>query len=117
MDAGTGRRSPALAGELEDAVLDSGEFEEASHSRTFKRGVGLPGRVWSAGRPDWITDLAADSNFPRATFATASGLRSAFAFPIMVGEDMSGVIELFTRETHEPDRPLLDVMTGIGNQI
>ena len=97
--------------------LNAGEFEEASQSRTFKRGAGLPGRVWSAGRPDWITDLAADSNFPRAAFANAAGLRSAFAFPIMVGDDVSGVIELFTRERHEPDRPLLDVMTGIGHQI
>jgi len=98
-------------------ALNAREFEEASYGRAFKRGVGLPGRVWSAGRPDWITDLAADSNFPRAKFADAAGLRSAFAFPIMVGDEISGVMELFTRERQEPDRPLLDVMTGIGHQI
>jgi len=97
--------------------LSAREFEEASYGRAFKRGLGLPGRVWASGQSDWISNIAADENFPRAPFATAAGLQSAFAFPVTLGDEVSGVIELLTRESHAPDQVLLEVMTGIGHQI
>ena len=93
------------------------EFEEASRHRTFLLGAGLPGRVWASGEPDWIIDLASDPNFPRASFAAASGLRSAFGFPIVLGDEVLGVIEVFSHEREAPDQRLLDMMSGIGNQI
>ena len=93
------------------------EFEEASRHHTFVLGAGLPGRIWASGQPDWISDLATDTNFPRASFAISSGLRSAFGFPILLGSEVFGVIEIFSDETESPDQRLLDMMTGIGNQI
>lgn len=99
------------------ASLNPAEFEEASRARTFKSGVGLPGRVWESGESAWISDIATDTNFPRARFAGAAGLRSAFAFPVKLGDEVSAVMEFFTRESLAPDQMLLDVMSGIGNQI
>src|SRR5947209_6233333 len=93
------------------------EFEEASRNRTFVLGAGLPGRIWASGEPEWISDLETDPNFPRASFATASGLRSAFGFPIVLGDEVFGVIEVFSYEREAPDQRLLDMMSGIGNQI
>src|SRR5260370_3715220 len=93
------------------------EFEEASRNRTFVLGAGLPGRIWASGEPDWISDLETDPNFPRAPFAIASGLRSAFGFPVVLGDEVFGVIEVFSHEREAPDQRLLDMMTGIGNQI
>ncbi len=93
------------------------EFEEASRNRTFVLGAGLPGRIWASGKPDWISDLETDPDFPRASFATASGLRSALGFPIVLGDEVFGVIEVFSYEREAPDEHLLDMMTGIGNQI
>jgi len=97
--------------------LNAAEFEEASHSRPIKRAMSLPGRVWASEHPDWISDLPGDPNFARAPFAAAAGLQSAFAFPVMIGGEVSGVIELFTRESRTPDQPLLEVMSGIGHQV
>jgi PAS domain S-box-containing protein len=97
--------------------LDAAEFEEASRNRSFVREVGLPGRIWASQSPDWISDVATDSNFPRGRFAAKAGLVSAFAFPIMADQVVLGVMEFFSRESHAPDQSLLDIMDGIGNQI
>jgi PAS domain S-box-containing protein len=99
------------------SALKAPEFEEASLARTFAPGVGLPGRIWANRAADWISDIATDTNFPRGPFATKAGLRSAFAFPIMLGTDVSGVMEFFSRESQVPDQNLLDMTTTIGNQI
>ena len=93
------------------------EFEEASRGRPFVRGVGLPGRIWADGSSHWITDLATDKNFPRNDIAAKAGFRSAFGFPIKLGDEVSGVMEFFTREPQTPDTSLLEVMTAIGQQI
>jgi PAS domain S-box-containing protein len=92
-------------------------FEDASRNRTFVRGVGLPGRIWATGASDWISDIETDTNFPRGPFATKAGLRSAFGFPITLGDEVSGVMEFFSRDSQPPDQVLLDMMSGIGNQI
>ena len=46
-------------------------------------------------QPAWVTDLRRDSNFPRLNLAAEHGLRSAFAFPILLGERVHGVMEFF----------------------
>lgn len=100
-----------------DPSLQVAEFEDASRNRTFTRNVGLPGRIWATGASDWISDIEADTNFPRAPFAAKAGLRSAFGFPITLGAEVSGVMEFFSRDSQPPDQVLLDMMSGIGNQI
>jgi PAS domain S-box-containing protein len=97
--------------------VSANEFETASRGRTFERGVGLPGRVWEAGVPEWISDISTDANLPRAVLAAEAGFRSAFASPITLGNQVSGVMEFFSRDSQPPDQTLLDMMSGIGNQI
>jgi PAS domain S-box-containing protein len=99
------------------STLTAPEFEDASRDQTFLQGVGLPGRIWATGKPNWISDIAADENFPRGSFATKAGLRSGFGSPVMLGNEVSGVMEFFSRDILGPDQVLLDAMTGIGNQI
>src|SRR5688572_23230368 len=41
------------------------EFEELSRRLTFAPGVGLPGRVWAARAPAWVTDVSREADFPR----------------------------------------------------
>jgi PAS domain S-box-containing protein len=97
--------------------LDAAEFEAASRDRIFAKGVGLPGRVWKAGVPAWFSDIPTDKNVPRRALAAKAGLRTGVGFPIMLGSEVSGVMEFFSRESQEPDQVLLDMMTGIGHQI
>lgn len=99
------------------AALKAPEFEDASRNRSFVPGAGLPGRIWATGTSDWISDIATDTNFPRGPFAAKAGLRSAFGFPIILGSEVSGVMEFFSRDSQIPDQLLLDMISGIGSQI
>ncbi len=92
-------------------------FERISYERKFEKGVGLPGRVWKTLKPAWIPDVTKDDNFPRAADAAAEGLHAAFAFPILSGEKLLGVMEFFSPEIRELDDAMLSTFSGIGSQI
>jgi GAF domain-containing protein len=93
------------------------EFIEATQKTTFEAGVGLPGRVWSSRKAFWIPDVCVDSNFPRRAVAARGGLHGAFAFPIMLGSEVIGVMEFFSRGIHPPDDDLLAMLSALGTQI
>ena len=57
------------------------------------------------------------TNFPRAAAASREGLHGAFGFPIILGDEVLGVIEFFSPEVREPDDELLKMVIGIGGQI
>ncbi len=92
-------------------------FETVSRTRTFTRGVGLPGRIWESGKPAWIPDVNVDPNFPRAPFAADAGLRGAFGFPILLGDEVVGVMEFFSQQIRQPDQDLTDMIASVGFQI
>jgi PAS domain S-box-containing protein len=94
-----------------------GEFDRDTHSRTFGRGIGLPGRVWSQAAPVWIEDVTRDSNFPRSPIAAREDLHAAFGFPILLGNEVLGVLEFFSHQIQKPDGRLLEMMGAIGSQI
>ena len=97
--------------------LPVAEFEQASCSRTFASGEGLPGRVWASAEPAWILDVASDPAFPRAASAAKYGLHSAVASPLIVGEQTLGVIEFFTRRIREPDPNLLELLGTVAGNV
>ena len=100
-----------------DSVLDMREFESVCRTKTFPRQVGLPGRIWSWGRPAWIPNLKKDANFPLGPFAERAGLRATFGFPILLGDEVIGVIEFFSQEIRQPDEELLEMIGSVGSQI
>ncbi|MEP6706666.1 MAG: GAF domain-containing protein [Pyrinomonadaceae bacterium] len=93
------------------------EFEAVSLERTFVRGIGLPGKIWTGGEPVWLENIVNESNFPRAPVAVRAGIQSAFGFPIKLGTEIIGVIEFFSTHKQEFNRALLDMMSTIGSQI
>ncbi len=93
------------------------EFETASRSTTFAPAMGLPGRTWAQRAPVWIPNVSRDPNFPRAPHAEKAGLRTGFGFPIVLGEEVLGVLEFFSRQTQEPDEALIGTISTIGSQV
>ena len=97
--------------------VETPEFERVTQQTLFQPGVGLPGRVWTSGKPSWIEDVTQDANFPRAPYAAAEGLHSAFAIPIALPGKVLGIIEFFSHEIRQPDQDLLQMFAAIGSQI
>jgi PAS domain S-box-containing protein len=93
------------------------EFESASRERTFLPGIGLPGKVWLSREPRYISDLLQEANFQRTPIAARERLQAAFGFPILLGGEVLGVIEFFSREIRQPDQELLNMLGTIGSQI
>jgi len=99
------------------ASIEVPEFERVSRESTFVPGLGLPGRVWSSLEPEYVPDVVPDENFPRGPIAEREGLHAAFGFPILLGGEVLGVIEFFSREIRQPDQELLNMLATIGSQI
>jgi signal transduction histidine kinase len=78
---------------------------------------GLPMRVAEAGEPAWVADVATEPDFRRAEVAGAAGLRSGFAFPVLMGTETVGALEFFADREAEPDPVLLGLMAQIGVQL
>ena len=122
-DLGTLWRLDREAGVLRCAQMwrkpsvEATQFEAATRASTFRPGSGLPGRVWASRAPACIPDVVHDPTFLRARIAAREGLHAAFAFPILLGSEVLGVIDFVSREIRQPDQDLLDMMASVGSQI
>jgi signal transduction histidine kinase len=92
-------------------------FEKSGWDITFSPGMGLPGRVWEAAKPAWITNVVVDSNFLRAMIAERDGLRAGLGIPIRIEGEVIGAMTFFSRQPRQPDRELLRMLDTVGSQI
>lgn len=92
-------------------------FAEGSHGFRFKPGRGLPGRVWSSGRPAWVTDVRRDLNFPRRRMARRCGIKAGFAIPVLAEAETIAVIEFFVFEQRKEDKGLIELVTAVAAQL
>jgi PAS domain S-box-containing protein len=91
------------------------EFVKASQEARPRRDVGLPGRVWSSGKPAWA-DFETQKEMEQEALATKAGFRIAFAFPVRFAQQVLGVIEFFGEERHLDDE-LVQMMVSLGQQV
>jgi PAS domain S-box-containing protein len=83
----------------------------------LKKFQSLAGRVWAEKKPLHLSILSTRRGAPHHRAAAGLGLRRAFAFPILLAGEVRGVVELFTRESFQPGRRLLDIVGAVGIQI
>ena len=89
-----------------------------SASIAFGKGICLPGRVVESGAPAWVNVGTHDADaYPRLPEAKRAGLRSLFAFPVMIDTDVVAVLEFFSMKHQTPDEALLRLMGQIGIQL
>jgi PAS domain S-box-containing protein len=94
-------------------------FVDAIQSKSYGMGEDFPGQIWKSGRAVWRPNADEETSFvfPRAPIAARCGLRGAFGFPVLVRDEVVGVVEFFSRQIREPDKPLLEMVSSLGHQI
>jgi PAS domain S-box-containing protein len=100
----------------DDSLTHTEDFEATSRQARFPKGESFPGKIWLERQPIWVPDFGAD-NFPRSEAAARGNLHSAYGFPIILSEQVFGVIELFSSRKRDPDQLMLDTLVAIGSQI
>ena len=93
-------------------------FAAATRDLTFSRGTGLPGRAWESGEPIWSADYGSDPNFIARTPRMQTGIHSAMAVPIRLGErEVRGVIEFMSQTWVARDEDVVDMVAAAARQI
>ncbi|HOW89771.1 MAG TPA: ATP-binding protein, partial [Elusimicrobiales bacterium] len=72
-------------------------FIEASERSVFRKGEGLPGRVWVSLEPAWIKNVTQDANFPRLRAASEDGLKGAISVPVLADGEFVMSLDFFSR--------------------
>lgn len=88
-----------------------------SESVSFPAGTGLPGRVLSSGKPVFVKYTAEDPELPRSKQLIDAGIKVGFAFPVLVGREVVGVLEFFSPVIVEPDESFMEVMVHVGTLL
>ena len=102
---------------FQNSSTKSKSFEEATMKTSFKKGEGLPGRVWADKKPHWIEDVTIDNKFTRAKQAKEIGVRGALAFPVYSSKTIKYVFEIFSLTPQAPNPETLELMEQIGFDI
>ena len=92
-------------------------FREVTFGRRFRRGQGLPGRVFASGKLAWTTDLRGELIERRTAVAEELGIGTAIALPVLVGEKVVAVLEFFSDRVIQSDEGITDAMVSVGMQL
>jgi hypothetical protein len=85
------------------------DFAIAMREQEWAAGQALPGRVWGFRRPIWTNDVTVG--------AVRAGLVTAAAFPIALGDECLGVIELFAADARESNAEVAALFATVGGQL
>jgi PAS domain S-box-containing protein len=92
-------------------------FRTRSEDLRWELGHGLPGKVLKTRKPLWIADVTTWPDFVRASVNDGPAVRAGLAVPVLVGSEVTAVLEFFSTEHHEPDQGIIEVMEDVGTQL
>jgi len=85
-------------------------LRQANAAVQFDRGQDLPGKVWAAGLPAWITDLSQEHDFGRKEMARSLNLRTAFCLPVVSHGRVLAVLLFYGSDRRREDKRLVDLI-------
>ncbi len=92
-------------------------LRSATETLRFGADEGLPGRVVRTGQAAWIEDLSKDDTLRRTDFAQAAGLNSAMVFPILLHDQVVGVLEFFAKDAQPSDVETVKTLGHVGTLL
>ncbi|MBI3583966.1 MAG: GAF domain-containing protein [Nitrospinae bacterium] len=101
-------------------AVDIGHSKFTEHSKgfVFKAGIGLPGRVWSSKKPEWIRDVSVNGHvFLRTEAAMEAGLRAAFGVPIIADNEVIAVLIFYMPKAGEENESQVNLISAAVSQL
>jgi signal transduction histidine kinase/DNA-binding response OmpR family regulator len=92
-------------------------FQQATQTAELAVGEGLIGQVGALKKPAWNVDVSTDPDVRRRHAALAAGLKAGFALPILVGQEIAGILEFYAETPLAPNLSLLEALTHMGTQL
>lgn len=89
-------------------------FRELSEATQFHSGEGTLGMVWDTGEPISILDVHNSTVFVREMPSEEAGIRSYFAFPVLVGGQVMAVLEFFSPHSTPPNRDIVSIINHVS---
>jgi PAS domain S-box-containing protein len=93
------------------------DIEIRTRGFALEEGKSISGRVWTEAAPVFVSNLNEGGNAAKADAKSRAGLRSAFGFPITLGQKVIGVLAFFSRGIHPLDDETLRMLTSLGSQV
>ena len=93
------------------------ELRDLTEQRSLVASDGWPGRVLAVRQPAWIRDLAAEPDAECQELSAAGQLRAAFAFPVIIGEEVAALLEFYCTRVQDEDPSLLSLLSQVGIQL
>ena len=97
-----------------DDAKGASALRKATETLRFGGADGLPDKVVRTGQAVWIEDLDTDSSLRRSEFAKLAGLRSVMGFPIVLHDQVVGVLEFFSKKPQEANVETIKTLGHVG---
>lgn len=94
-------------------------FKEVASKMVFKTGEGYPGKSLKAGQSSWmsIKNLTDLKLFEREEISAKLGLKTGIWVPVMMENEVIGVLEFFKQGEETSDREIMDCIINIGIEL
>ena len=98
---------------------DFDKFGQESKKIRFAPGLGVPGRIWSTRKVEWIEDVSVVNNsfFARSQMAAAVGLKACFGVPIRANSEVLAVLLFCKRERSIMEPRIVELVNAVATQL
>lgn len=94
-------------------------FIQQSKLLTLSPSNGLPGRIWTSKKFEWVEDIATEikPNFTRQKIALEVGFKTAFGIPILVKEEVLTILVFYQKELTPLEPRLVNLVHAVTSQL
>ncbi|WP_293350370.1 MULTISPECIES: PAS domain S-box protein [unclassified Microcoleus] len=98
---------------------DLDRFGHESKKIRFAPGLGVPGRIWSTKKMEWIEDVSVVNNafFARSQMAGAVGLKACFGVPIRANSEVLAVLLFCKRDRSIMEPRIVELVNAVATQL
>lgn len=96
---------------------DLSQFAKISRNYQFRPRDGMPGRVWTSRRAEWLPELDDSEVFRRSPLAREFGMKTCLAVPVVLGGQVHSVMAFYSTKQRAYDSTCHDLATTLAEAL